>query len=667
MEQLHHRGVLVPPRYRGRGLTIKVRGEKIRLTDEQEEMAVAWAKKMGTLYVEDPIFARNFHRDFSAKLGIDVKPGDVDYSEVLRVVEEERERKANLTKEEKKRLREERKAIREANKEKYGWATVDGVRMEIGNYTVEPSSIFMGRGRHPMRGRWKEGPRHGDIELNLSPDAPRPPGDWKAVVWEPDAMWIARWRDRLSGKMKYVWLSDSSRMKQRRDIEKFEKAKELGRNLRRVRRHILENLDAEDPRRRRTATVCYLIDRCKFRVGDEKDEDEADTVGASTLRPEHIRFNGDGTVTFDFLGKDSVRHLIRAEMPEQVVRNLREFSEDSESRYHDKLADYEEKLEEHKEKLEEYNTLLKQREKKGDSTESLEKLITSKKKAINSLRKRIRKLKKIGPTLFDEVNSPRVSDFLDEVMTGLSAKVFRTHYSTTAVESKLKRAKVGPEDPDYIKKHAATMANLEAAKVCNHRRTIPKTWETSLQRKKDRLKARRARAKENERKIRQRAADAEKRFRERLRRYEERLQEQREKLEEYRRQLEEKRKQGRSVRGLERRIESKRNAVKTQEQRIRKLKATHAQRMKKLREQLNRRRQRDRAAVEKLKLQIKAQRETRDYNLGTSLKSYIDPRTYHEWGRRVDYDWRRYYPKTLQKKFSWVETGEGLQPDRAPR
>ncbi|MDH5390597.1 MAG: DNA topoisomerase I, partial [Candidatus Bathyarchaeota archaeon] len=64
----------------------------------------------------------------------------------------------------------------------------------------------------------------------------------------------------------------------------------------------------------------------------------------------------------------------------------------------------------------------------------------------------------------------------------------------------------------------------------------------------------------------------------------------------------------------------------------------------------------DKAAMEKLKLRIEARKETRDYNLATSLKSYIDPRIYYEWGKQVGYDWKRYYSRTLQRKFSWVET-----------
>jgi DNA topoisomerase-1 len=83
--------------------------------------------------------------------------------------------------------------------------------------------------------------------------------------------------------------------------------------------------------------------------------------------------------------------------------------------------------------------------------------------------------------------------------------------------------------------------------------------------------------------------------------------------------------------------------------------------MKKLRLRLKIRRQRDKAAMEKQNLKIKTQKETSDYNLGTSLKSYIDPRIYFEWGRQVNYDWKRYYQKALQKKFSWVETG-GMNP-----
>lgn len=594
MKQLHHNGVLVPPQYGGKGFTIKVKGKKTKLTPRQEEMALAWAKKVGTPYVEDPVFSKNFHRDFSKKLGLSVKAEDVDYSHILSTIEKERAWKANLSREERKQLTAQRKAKRAANKDRYGFVWVDGARVEVANYAVEPSSIFIGRGKHPLRGCWKEGACEEDVELNLSPDAPKPRGKWK-IVWQPDSMWIARWRDKLTGKTKYIWFSDSSLVKQRKDIEKFDKARKLRRNLVEVRKHIWENLNADDLRRRKTATVCFLIDRLKIRVGDEKDPDEADTIGASTLRPKHIRFNSDESVTFNFLGKDSVPHVFTVELPDDVTRNLKEFAANARS------------------------------------------------------------------TLFDGVRSQHVSEFLDEVRVGLSAKVFRTCYASEAVETNLEKAPVRLEDPEYVKKHAATMANLEAAKVCNHKRTIRKTWQSSLEKKKDRLKTLKNRANDAQDELRRKIDYWKDKDSERLREQEERLKDMQAKLDAHRQQLAEEKQQGKSARALKRLISFNRKAVTRQKQRLKLLKLKYEERMKKLGQRLESRMQRDKTAIAKLKLRIKTQKETRDYNLGTSLKSYIDPRIYYKWGKQVDYDWKQYYSKALQRKFSWVETDRAHQ------
>src|SRR5208283_1731635 len=120
-------------------------------------MAVKFAQKFGTPYIEDGTFRSNFMKDFAAALGLKEKVTleDFDWSPITQWIEAERARKANMSKEEKKQLAAERKKIREERKERYGWATVDGVRMEIASYMVEPPSVFMGRGKHPSRGRWK--------------------------------------------------------------------------------------------------------------------------------------------------------------------------------------------------------------------------------------------------------------------------------------------------------------------------------------------------------------------------------------------------------------------------------------------------------------------------------------------------------------------------------
>jgi DNA topoisomerase-1 len=598
MESLHHNGVLVPPRYEGKGLTIKVNGKEVRLTTEQEELAVAWAKKVGTPYVEDKVFAKNFHKDFSEKLGIKVKPGDVDFSAIVALVEEERERKKNLPREEKKRLAAERMVVREANKEKYGYAFVDGEKMELANYVAEPSSIFMGRGQHPMRGSWKQGPDKEDIILNLSPDAPRPEGNWNEIVWEPEAIWVARWQDKLSGKMKYVWFSDSCSFKQQKEIEKFDKAMEFQQKLPRVKRHIQKNLESEDLKRRKTATVCYLIDKLKIRVGDEKDPDEADTVGASTLRKEHIQINGDGTVSFNFLGKDSVPHIFTTKLPERVIKNLEEFSSNTES------------------------------------------------------------------ALFDGVGSSQVSEFLDEVMTGLSAKVFRTLYASDAVKTKLDKTPVEPEEPEYRKKYVATMANLEAAKVCNHKRTISKTWKSSLEKKKERLKVLKNRGKVGQAKIKQRIKDWTKKHAERMAKQEERLGAAEAKLEDVKLKLEARKSEGKDVGALSKRLKRQREIVAKHKQRIKDMKAKQSARMEKLKQSLEKRKLRDATALEKMKLRISVQKETRDYNISTSLKSYVDPRIYYEWGKQVAYDWKQYYPKSLHNKFSWLDCQDDKKQEK---
>ncbi|MFC1487127.1 DNA topoisomerase I [Thermoproteota archaeon] len=589
MKKLHHNGVLVPARYEGRNLTVKIKGKQTRLTIDQEEMAVAWAKKTGTPYVEDKVFAKNFHKDFSEKLGIKVKSGDVDFSEIIALVQKEREEKKNLPKDEKKRLAAERKVVREAHKEKYGYAFVENERMELANYVAEPSSIFMGRGQHPMRGSWKQGPSKEDIILNLSDDAPRPKGNWKEIVWEPETIWIARWQDKLSGKIKYVWFSDSCSFKQKKEIEKFDKAAEFRLKLPKVKRHILNNLESDKLKRRKTATVCFLIDKLKIRVGDEKDPDEADTVGASTLRKEHIKINGDGSVSFNFLGKDSVPHIFTTKLPYTVIKNLEEFSSNTES------------------------------------------------------------------ALFDGVRSSHVSEFLDEVMTGLSAKVFRTLYASNAVKTKLDKTPIKPEAQEYIKKYVATMANLEAAKVCNHKRTISKTWKASLEKKKDRLKDIKKRGKDTQARLKQKTKDWIRKQEERMTKQEEKLKMAVEKLEDTKRQLGEKEKQCKDVRVLKKRVKSRREAVATQKKRIKDIKIKHEERKKRFMERLESRKQRDISAVEKMKLKITVQEETRDYNISTSLKSYIDPRIYYEWGKQVQYDWKQYYQKGLHKKFSWLD------------
>jgi DNA topoisomerase-1 len=569
--------------YKPIGFSIKFKGRVIKLNPKQEEMAVSWVKKLGTPYVEDRVFAKNFFKDFKKVLGIKEKvtAGDFDFSEIIKYVESEREKKANMPKEEKKKLAAERKVKREANKEKYGYAMVDGEKIEIANYTAEPSSIFMGRGKHPLRGSWKQGPKKEDIILNLSLDSKKPEGNWKEIIWQPDFMWIASWYDILSGKKKYVWFSDEAPMKQKKEIRKFDRANELEEKFEEVKNYIMKNLESNDLKTRKVATVCYLIDAVCMRVGDEKDEDEADTVGATTLTKDNIKILSKDVVKFDFLGKDSVRWEKEVQVPESVVNNLKEFV--------------------------------------GEKSD----------------------------LIFVGIRSEHVNEFLGQVMEGLTSKVFRTFSATRAVRDFLKETKIKRDDSEFYKKYMAKLANIEAAKVCNHKRTLPKSWEGSLQRKIERLKKAKKKAKENMKKYKQKIKDTEKKYEERLSKYES-------KLETYSGELKAL-KVKEETKSIKKRISSKRKAIRKQKEMINKLKIKNVEQMEKSKERMKQRKERDRLSIEKQKLQIEEQKKSKDYNLNTSLKSYIDPRVYHKWAKKVDYDWKKYYSKSLQKKFSWLE------------
>ena len=59
---------------------------------------------------------------------------------------------------------------------------------------------------------------------------------------------------------------------------------------------------------------------------------------------------------------------------------------------------------------------------------------------------------------------------------------------------------------------------------------------------------------------------------------------------------------------------------------------------------------------EKIKFAIDLAEKTKDYNLGTSLRNYIDPRVFKAWTDEVGAEWEKLYTAALQKKFLWVKS-----------
>jgi DNA topoisomerase I len=325
---LSHNGVNFPEPYQPQGLPVKVKGTEVQLNPLAEEMAYALAKKKDTPYVQDPVFKSNFLADFLKELPSWCRGSDfseIDFFAFFKRADREKSEKENMAKEAKKALAAARKERRESLRARYGHAILDGKEVEIANWMVEPPGLFMGRGAHPLRGRWKPRVSQADVVLNLGETAQVPPGKWKEIVHDHSSMWMAKWIDKLTEKEKYVWLHESSHIQQDRNRAKYDNALKVGTNLEKIRGKILKGLDSGDLRERQVATVCYLIDTLGMRVGDEKDEDEADTVGASTLRVEHVQVKGN-LVEFNFIGKDSVPWSKDDTPPSQVIRNIRDFS-----------------------------------------------------------------------------------------------------------------------------------------------------------------------------------------------------------------------------------------------------------------------------------------------------------------------------------------------------
>lgn len=538
---LEHNGVAFPPEYVQRGINVKILGEIFFLNREQEELIYAWAKKKDTHYVKDPVFQGNFLSDFKKLLperftsvrNID----EIDMTEAFSLVDKELKIKENekiriksLTRDERRRISQGKKLEKEKLKAIYGKAKIDGIEVDVANWLVEPPGIFMGRGLHPLRGRWKPRVTPKDVTLNLGQDASVPEGPWKAIVHDHYSTWLASWIENLTGKRKYVWLHDSSYLRQDNDKAKYDTAKKLEYYISDIEKEIINQmLNSKDVIRKKIATVCYLIYKLAMRVGDEKDTDEADTIGASTLRVEHLKFPKIGDkvqIEFNFLGKDSVPWQKTLEISSLDTKAL-------------------------------YENLLFFMKGKNKSDE-----------------------------IFEDITSSKVNKFLRSIdkenVPNLTAKVFRTCIATAIVKQHLSEPilKVNKNESEFKKVYVAKIANLQAAITCNHKKGIDpknpaskKAWE----------------------------------------KFEQSLENKKEKIKQLRMELKEKK-------------------WKTELQKLRK-------------EQ----------RVEKLEFQLRLQKETRDYNLGTSLRNYIDPRVFKSWCEYVDLDWTKIYTSTLQRKFKWIE------------
>ena len=166
------------------------------------------------------------------------------------------------------------------------------------------------------------------------------------------------------------------------DQKKYERARRLKALIGNIREAYNKCMQSNNEESVQLGLATYLIDQLALRVGNEKGEDEADTVGTCSLRVEHISLvDGENKITFDFLGKDSMRYHNTVEVTELAYKSMQKLM---------------------------YKANTRQTEKKDPKD-----------------------------NIFDLINAGRLNDYLKNHMSDLSAKVFRTYNASITLQNQL--------------------------------------------------------------------------------------------------------------------------------------------------------------------------------------------------------------------------------------
>ena len=443
---LEHNGVLFPVEYEPHNKPLKFRDKYINLDTKHEECAMMYAKYIDTDYIQNKTFNKNFWNDWKKLLGKESKIEnleDCDFSEYKQILIDEKQihknivlatesisvesDKINSIEQEMSRIYYN---IDPKDEEKYKIAIVDGKSQPVGNYRMEPPGIFLGRGDNPKIGKIKPRVYPEDVTINIGKEAKIPETlknhKWGKIVHDRHAEWLASWKDMITGKTKYLWLGAHSDFKASSDIEKFDMARKLKRKIEFIRSENQKNLISDNIRIRQIATAFYFIDNFALRVGGEKGEDTADTVGVTTLRKEHIELLENNMIELDFLGKDSVRYYNKLEVDEQVYKNIAEFIKD-------KNKDHE---------------------------------------------------------IFDVISSIDVNKYLQTFMKDLTAKTFRTYNASYLFQKELRKISNKYEKSTDINLlvDEYNKANATVAKKLNHQKNVGKSFKGQVTKMDDQIK-----------------------------------------------------------------------------------------------------------------------------------------------------------------------------------
>uniref|UniRef100_F6RCY1 DNA topoisomerase I n=1 Tax=Ciona intestinalis TaxID=7719 RepID=F6RCY1_CIOIN len=459
--------------------------------------------------------------------------GKCNFRDVCSYFQQKSEERKARSKEEK----QEEKKKNEALIEEFGFCDWDGHREKIGNFRLEPPGLFRGRGNHPKMGKLKKRIIPENITINCSKNSkiPKPPAGhkWKEVRHDNAVTWLVSWTENVQNQNKYIMLNPSSRVKGEKDWQKYEVARNLKSKVDRIREDYMRDLKSDEMMVRQRAVALYFIDKLALRAGNEKEDGEsADTVGCCSLRCEHIKLHKhldgkDFIVEFDFLGKDSIRYYNKVPVLKQVFKNLVLFTENKE-----------------------------------------------------------------GPDdLFDRLNTSTLNKYLNSLMDGLTAKVFRTYNASITLLNQLLEL-TDPDDENVASKILSyNRANRAVAVLCNHQRAAPKNFSEQMGRMN-------------------------------------------EKIEKKQRDIQDAKQETKSAKSdyKHNKSEAKRKAYEGKKKKV-----------ERLQEQLI-----------KLEVQATDKEENKEIALGTSKLNYLDPRITVAWCKKYSVPIEKCYNKTQRDKFAWA-------------
>uniref|UniRef100_A0A915Q7U6 DNA topoisomerase I n=1 Tax=Setaria digitata TaxID=48799 RepID=A0A915Q7U6_9BILA len=445
---LSHKGPIFAPPYvpLPESVHFKYDGKVMKLAQITEEVASFYAKILEHEYTTKETFNKNFFMDWRKVMTPAEREKITDLTKCD--FREMHEHYVKLREERRALSKEEKQKLKEAKQEEakiYGVAYIDGHKQKIGNFRIEPPDLFRGRGGHPKMGRLKRRVNPEDVIINCSKDSeiPKPPEGHHWKEVRHDN--TVTWLCSWTDNIlgSIKYIMLNPSSKIKGEKD-FEKF-ETARRLKGIVGNIRENYTKDLKSKEMRVRQRALA----LRAGNEKDVDEAaDTVGCCSLRCEHIKLHeklddNDYVVEFDFLGKDSIRYYNKVPVEKRVFKNLKLFMEN----------------------------------------------------------------KSGSDDLFDRLDTASLNKYLQSLMPGLTAKVFRTYNASITLQQQLdKLTKEDSTTPELLLCY--NRANRQVAILCNHQRAVPKSHEKSMENLGAKIKTKKAELKEAKEELEKAHGDA---------------------------------------------------------------------------------------------------------------------------------------------------------------